>query len=258
VAIDRRRFIKAVAGLLAGLGVIESNTTPQWTRADAAIRQPTCKIVGVGGAGCNFVIALSSDAVFNKNDLTTEFIDIDLGKNSLRGIKAVNRDSPDRRSIKTVLLSKFTKSRINHNHAEVLRMREALRPMLADAQMVILLAGTAGSTGSSVTPIVARLAREMGAMTVVAATTPHEGEGEIRVRRSVVAVQALQREANAVECFSAQALMKKVSGDISQNDFLEVQNQLIFAYIRDLIHGHPKVMTADLPHCRQSEYATRT
>lgn len=258
MAIDRRRFIKTLAGLLAGLNGIETNATQQWTGADTAIRQRSCKIVGVGGAGCNFVTALSSDAAFNKNDLTTEFIAIGLGKNSLRGVKAANRASPDRRSIKTVRLSQFTKSRINHNHAEVLRMREALRPMLAGAQVVILLAGTAGSTGSSVTPIVARLAHEMGTMTVVAATTPHEGEGEIRVRRSVVAVQALQREANAVECFSAQELMKEVSGDISQNDFLEVQNQRIFAYIRDLIHRHPKVMTAGLPHCRQSEYATRT
>lgn len=244
MAINRRRFIKTLAGLLAGLSVVESNATQQWIGADAVIRQRSCKIVGVGRAGCNWVMALSSDAVFNKEYVTTEFIGIDLGKNSLKGVKALNRASPDRRLIKIVQLSQFTKSRINHNHAEVLRMREALRPMLADAQIVILLAGTAGNTGSSVTPIVARLAHEMGAMTIVAATTPRKGEGEIRVRRSIAAVQALKCEANSVECFSAQALIKEVSDDICQDDFLEIQNQQVFAYIRDLMHKHQKVMTA--------------
>ena len=234
MAIDRRRFIQALAGLLAGFSDTESNATQQWTGADTVIRQRACKIFGIGGAGCNFVIALNSDAVFNKNHLTTEFIGIDLGKNSLRGVKAANRASPDRRSIKTVALSQFAKSRINHNHAEVLQMREALRPMLVDAEIVILLAGTAGSTGSSVTPIMARLAHEMGVMTVVAITTPHEGEGEIRVHRSAVAVQTLKREANSVACFSSQELMKELPDLITQNDFHEIQNQRIFAYIRDL------------------------
>ena len=247
MAIDRRRFVQTLAYLLAGLSGIKSNATPQWSGADAAVRQPSCKIVGVGGAGCNLAIDLSFDAALDASDLTTEFIAIDLGKNSLRGVHAANRASPDRQArqvIKTVVLSEFTKSRLHHKHAEVLRMREALKPMLVDAQMVILLAGTAGSTGSSVTPIVAKLAREMGAMTVVAVTTPHEGEGEIRVRRSAVAVQTLQREANSVECFSAQELMEEVSGDIDQNDFYENQNQQVFAYIRDLIHGQEKVRSA--------------
>lgn len=234
LAIDRRKFVGVVAGLLAALSVSESNATQRWIGADGTIRQPSCKIVGVGGAGCNFIIALNSDAVLAKHDLTAEFIGIDLGKNSLRGVNAANKVTLDRRPIKTLRLSEFTKSRTNHKRSEVFRMREALRPILADAQVVILLAGTAGSTGSSVTPIVARLAREMGAMTVVAVVTPHEVEGEIRVRRSVVTVQALEREADTMVCFSAQELLKEISDDISQNQLHEIQNQQIFAYIRNL------------------------
>ena len=243
MVIDRRQFVQALVGLLASFSVYGLNTNRQWTGAEAVIRQRSCKIVGIGGAGCNLAIDLSTDAAFDASDLTTEFIAIDLGKNSLRGVNTANRTSPDRQAsqvIKTVVLSEFTKSRLHHNHVEVLRMREALRPMLVDAQMVILLAGTAGNTGSSVTPIMARLAREMGAMTMVAVIKPHEGEGEIRVHRSAAAVQTLQREANSVECFSAQALMEEVSGDINQNDFYENQDQQIFAYIHDLIQRATK------------------
>ena len=54
---------------------------------------------------------------------------------------------------------------------------EALREILSDAEMVFVTAGMGGGTGTGSAPVIARIARDLGALTVGVVTKPFQFEG---------------------------------------------------------------------------------
>lgn len=103
------------------------------------------------------------------------------------------------------------------------RNRDALAGILAGSDMVVLLAGLGGGTGSGVTPIMARLARAAEAVTVAAVVTPFDFEGDARNRRANAVVDRLQRDADLVMAFSNEEWINRFSGDES---FLDIWDEL--------------------------------
>ncbi len=73
---------------------------------------------------------------------------------------------------------------------------EKLREVLADAEMVFVTAGMGGGTGTGSAPVIARIARELGALTVGVVTKPFQFEGR---RRMGQADEGLRELKNAVD-----------------------------------------------------------
>jgi cell division protein FtsZ len=145
------------------------------------------KVVGVGGGGVNAVnrmieagvggvefIAVNTDAqalIMSDADLK-----LDIGRDSTRGLGAganpeVGREAAD-------------------DH------RGELEDALTGADMVFITAGEGGGTGTGAAPIVAEVARSLGALTVGVVTRPFGFEGR---RRSVAAEQGIQSLKQAVD-----------------------------------------------------------
>lgn len=225
---DRRYFLK---GLGAGTVGLSLHSTASSARS--------CKIIGIGGAGCNFVQAASrSGAIPASSQWVPEFIGIELDLAVLNYVDADNAAMPGCAPIKTVsLATSGAAGRVNRGRAAALRKRDALRAMLIDTDMVILVVGLGGGTGSGVTPIMARLAREAGALTVAAVVTPFAFEGEARNRTADTAFNHLKREADLLVRFSNQALNDITGDDIDQGEFFALQNQRISLFLRGLMHG---------------------
>lgn len=225
---DRRYFLKG-----RGAGTVGLSLPP------TASSERSCKIIGIGGAGCNFVQAASrSGAIPASSQWVPEFIGIDLDLAVLNYVDADNAAMPGCAPIKTVsLATSGAAGRVNRGRAAALRKRDALRAMLVDTDMVILVVGLGGGTGSGVTPIMARLAREAGVLTVAAAVTPFAFEGEVRNRTADTAFNHLKREADLVVRFSNQELMDVTGDDIDQGEFFALQNQRISVFLRGLMHG---------------------
>ena len=197
------------------------------------------KIIGIGDAGCNFVLAASrSGTVLESAEMMPEFICINFGMNILREIDVANGTELGRSQIKALSLSDLVSAagRVNRGRAAALQNRDALKAVLGNTDMVFLVAGLGGGTGSGVTPIMARLAREVGAVTVAAVVTPFEWEGE-RNRTANAAISHLNREADLVVCFSNQELMDVAGDTITQEDFFARQNQRIAVCLRGLMDG---------------------
>ena len=76
---------------------------------------------------------------------------------------------------------------------------EKIKEMLVDTDMVFVTAGMGGGTGTGAAPIVAKLARESGALTVGVVTKPFAFEG---ARRTVVAEEGIERLRNEVDTLS--------------------------------------------------------
>ena len=145
------------------------------------------KVVGVGGGGVNAVnrmieygvggaefIAINTDAqalLMSDADLK-----LDIGRDSTRGLGA--GADPD----------------IGREAAEA--HRDEIEDALKGADMVFITAGEGGGTGTGAAPIVAEIARTLGALTVGVVTRPFGFEGR---RRSVQAEQGIQDLKQAVD-----------------------------------------------------------
>jgi len=78
---------------------------------------------------------------------------------------------------------------------------EDLRLMIGDAEVVFVVAGLGGGTGSGVAPIVAREAREQGAMVIAVLTLPFEFEGRRRCQQAEQTLELMEQFAQVVVCF---------------------------------------------------------
>jgi cell division protein FtsZ len=145
------------------------------------------KVVGVGGGGVNAVnrmvdagvggvefVAINTDAqVLLMSDADVK---LDIGRDSTRGLGA--GANPD----------------VGREAAE--GHRDEIDDALKGADMVFITAGEGGGTGTGAAPIVAEVARSLGALTVGVVTRPFGFEGR---RRSVQAEQGIQALKQAVD-----------------------------------------------------------
>lgn len=241
---NRRLFLKSAGVGIVGLS-FPAIASPAWLPLPPIPEKPlwsgsngrtagSCKVIGIGGAGCNIVRAAWLSAVLESAEPRPEFSCVDLGEQALRYVAAASENHPERMPIKTVSLAPFGAGGwVNGARAMALRQREVLRALVGDADMVVLVAGLGGGTGSGVTPIMARLAHEAGALTVAAVVTPFGYEG-VRLQKAGTAISYLNREADLVMEFSNEDWAKRHSDDTPMIDVLNGLDRHIAGSIRAL------------------------
>jgi cell division protein FtsZ len=205
--VDRRKF-------LIGLGAsIASLSLPAF-----ASQAPSCKVIGIGGAGSNLVVALRASNVLNQAGAVLDYVCVDLGPQALRSVEVANNADPALPLIKTLMLAPFgAGGRVNAARAACLRHRPVLTDMLTGADKVVLVAGLGGGTGSGIVPIMARLAVAAGVLTVAAVVTPFDYEGA-RNRKADTAIGHLRRSADVVMAFSNQEWANRYRDDTPMID----------------------------------------
>ncbi len=147
------------------------------------------KVVGVGGGGNNGVnrmidaglkgaefIAINTDAQALASSRATHKVQI--GENLTRGLGAGS--NPD----------------IGVKAAE--ESRDLIVKAIKGADMVFITAGMGGGTGTGAAPIVAEVAREMGALTVGVVTKPFSIEGRKRLTQAERGIAALKEKVDAI------------------------------------------------------------
>ncbi|MDY0164003.1 cell division protein FtsZ [Desulfobotulus sp.] len=147
------------------------------------------KVIGVGGAGGNAInnmidaqlqgvkfIAANTDA--QALDVSKAPIKIQLGSTLTEGLGAGANPSVGREAA-------------TESEAEI---REALK----DSHMVFITAGLGGGTGTGAAPVVARIAKELGALTVAVASRPFSFEGKKRLKQAEEGLEELKNVADTV------------------------------------------------------------
>lgn len=147
------------------------------------------KVIGVGGCGCNAVnnmiesnikgvdfMACNTDAQTLKKSLSASRVQI--GSKLLKGMGAGG--SPE-----------------TGKNAAV-ESEDEIREALKGADMVFIATGLGGGTGTGASPIIARIAREAGALTVAVATKPFEFEGPRKMKLAVSGERELSENVDAI------------------------------------------------------------
>lgn len=159
------------------------------------------KVIGVGGGGGNAV-----NRMIEENVKGVEFITVNTDVQALQNSKA-----------ETVIQlgPKFTRGLGAGSQPEVGQKaaeesEEAIRESLEGADMVFITAGMGGGTGTGAAPIVARIAKEIGALTVGVVTRPFTFEGPKRGRYAAEGIAKLKENVDTLLIISNNRLLEIV------------------------------------------------
>ena len=142
------------------------------SRVAPATREPVLRVVGVGGAGVNAVNRMIEAQVEG-----VEFIAVNTDLQSLEQSAAHDARAHRQRRHARPRLGRRTPSSAASRRIE---QYDELKGLLKGADMVFITAGAGGGTGTGAAPVVARISREVGALTVGIVTKPFAFEGARR------------------------------------------------------------------------------
>jgi cell division protein FtsZ len=127
----------------------------------------------------------------------------------------------------------------------------AVAEALQGADMVFVTAGMGGGTGTGAAPVIARIAREVGALTVGVVTKPFLFEGKARRRRAESGLEALANEVDTLVVIPNQKLLAISDDRTTMLDSFRMADQVLYNAVQgisDLIthHGMINVDFADV------------
>ncbi|EKD99704.1 MAG: hypothetical protein ACD_22C00195G0003 [uncultured bacterium] len=158
------------------------------------------KVVGVGGAGCNAINNMIDSGQING----VEFVAINTDAQALSVSKAFVK-VPIGQEL-TNGLGAGADPEIGREAAE--ESIEILKSNLEGSDMVFVTAGMGGGTGTGASPIVAHIAKEIGALTIGVVTKPFAFEGAQRMRNAEKGIDELRREVDALIIIPNQKLLE--------------------------------------------------
>ncbi|MFZ1155644.1 MAG: cell division protein FtsZ [Solirubrobacteraceae bacterium] len=153
------------------------------------VAQPVIRVVGVGGAGANAVNRMVEAEVEG-----VEFLAINTDLQSLQQSTA---------DITLHIGAELTRGLGSGSDANVgtqaaMDDYDRVKALLKGSDMIFITAGAGGGTGTGAAPIVARIAREVGALTVAIVTKPFGFEGSRRAEQADRGVEALAEEVDTL------------------------------------------------------------
>ncbi len=143
----------------------------------------TIKVIGVGGGGSNAVNRMIEEGLQG-----VEFIVVNTDAQALNLSKAENRIQIGEKLTKG--LGAGANPEIGKKAAE--ESKEKIEEIVKGADMVFVTAGMGGGTGTGAAPVIARIAKEMGALTVGVVTRPFTFEGRKRQTQAANGIAALK------------------------------------------------------------------
>ncbi len=166
-----------------------------------AVSPAVIKVIGCGGGGSNAVNRMIDADIAN-----VDFIVLNTDVQDLNRSKAQTRIAIGRKIAKG--LGAGGNPKVGEEAAE--EDKEAIANLLEGTDMVFITAGMGGGTGTGSAPVVARIARSLGVLTVGVVTTPFEFEGPVRMRQAREGINRLHENVDSLIVIPNQQLLKVV------------------------------------------------
>jgi cell division protein FtsZ len=200
--------------------------TPRYGREEPAYEapgsgephQPVIKVVGVGGAGVNAVnrmvdaripgvefMAVNTD--LQSLQLCVADVTVHIGDEQTRGLGA------------------GADAEVGHRSA--FEEQDKIKRLLKGSDMVFVAAGAGGGTGTGAAPVVARLAREVGALTVGIVTKPFTFEGNKRASQAAKGIEELASEVDTLIVVPNDRLLEVLDQQTSMVEAFQVADDVL-------------------------------
>jgi cell division protein FtsZ len=211
--------------------------------AEDIVGSAKMKVVGVGGAGGNAL-----NCMIDAGLLSVDFIAVNTDAQALQQNNAPKRLQIGRETTRGLGAG----ANPEMGRLAVEENREDIRTALAGADMVFITAGMGGGTGTGAAPVVAQMAKEVGALTVGIVTKPFAFEGRKRMMHAERGLAELKQHVDTLIVIPNQRLISLVERDTTLLDsFKMADNVLLQATkgISDLI-AVPGIVNVDFADVR--------
>jgi cell division protein FtsZ len=193
------------------------SSSPSWGQAQP-VGKPVIRVIGVGGAGVNAVnrmveaevegvefIAVNTDV--QSLQQSTADITLHIGPEVTRGLGAGS--NPDL------------------GRAAAMEEYDKIKALLKGSDMIFIAAGGGGGTGTGAAPVVARIAKEIGALTVGIVTKPFGFEGSRRATAADVGIHSLGDEVDTLIVVPNDRLLSVLDQKTSMVDAFRVADDVL-------------------------------
>ncbi len=183
------------------------------------------KVVGIGGGGVNAVnrmiecglkgvefIAVNTDA--QALLMSDADVKLDVGRELTRGLGAGADPEVGRKAAE--------------DH------REEIEEVLKGADMVFVTAGEGGGTGTGGAPVVARIAREQGALTIGVVTRPFSFEGGRRKTQADTGIDALRAEVDTLIVIPNDKLLDSADANVTVMEAFSSADQVLLSGVQGI------------------------
>jgi cell division protein FtsZ len=177
------------------------------------------RVVGVGGAGGNVLNSMIESQQING----VEFIAVNTDAQDLSVNKAVIK-IPVGQEL-THGLGAGADPTVGKKAAE--ESIEIIKSNLEGADMVFIAAGMGGGTGTGASPVVAHIAKELGALTIGVVTKPFVFEGAQRMRNAEIGIAELKSEVDALITIPNQKLLEIADDNMSIFDAFKLSDSVL-------------------------------
>ena len=183
------------------------------------------KVVGIGGGGVNAInrmidvglkgvefIAINTDAQHLL--MSDADVKLDIGRKTTRGLGAGMDPEKGREAAL--------------DHAD------DIEEILRGADMVFVTAGEGGGTGTGAAPIVAKIARDIGALTIGVVTRPFSFEAKLRASQADVGIEALRAEVDTLIVIPNDRLLAISDRTITLADAFKSADQVLLSGVQGI------------------------
>ncbi len=197
----------------------EGNKTLMFDFEDEKRKPVDIKVIGIGGGGGNAInrmieenlegvdfITMNTDLQVLENNMSTNIVQ--LGKKLTNGLGTGGDPQIGRKAIE--------------------ESKDEVIEKLADANMVFITCGMGGGTGTGASPMVADIAKDLGALTVGIVTKPFGFEGLYRMDKALKGIEQLKDNVDTLIVVPNQKLLELVSKQTSLKDAFKVADGVLF------------------------------
>ncbi len=204
---------------MGNLGISIVNDESDYTQSAYAESSPTIiKVVGCGGGGSNAVNRMISHELANVDFIVLNTDLQALGRSNAHTKLAIGQKV-------TKGLGAGGRPEIGEQAAE--EDKEVITNELRGADMVFITAGMGGGTGTGSAPVVARIAKELGCLTVAVVTTPFEFEGHVRMRQAMQGLEKLHEQVDSLIVIPNEQLFKNIDKNLTVKESFRKADEVL-------------------------------
>ncbi len=224
---DRREFIKILglgsAGFLIGVPMCMPFRLQAPLQPDERV---TLKVFGIGGVGCNIVDHVSINGIKG----------VDLAIANLDKVDLQEKVCPSK-----IYLGKRLMHQAGFDggpelgQAYTMASRRIIKQYLKGSDVVLIVAGMGGITGTGGAPIVAQISRELGAWTVAIVTTPFRFEGKRRSTLAWKGIEKLKVNTDAIILVPSDSVLQLIPHSATVWTAFRKLNEILLYVVKALI-----------------------
>ncbi len=187
--------------------------------------QAKIKVIGVGGGGCN--------AVQRMIDGNIQGVELIAANTDAQALKNVNTPNKIQLGLKlTKGLGAGSNPEIGRKSAD--ESETEIAEILAGAEMIFVTCGMGGGTGTGAAPVVARIAKETGALVVAIVTRPFDFEGKPRNESAKKGIEEIKKFVDAIIAIPNQKVLEISSKETEMEEAFRLVDDVLFDSTRGI------------------------